>query len=87
MPLRLSSMNDQHNLTFRYTAVCFNEYEQVRYRYRLEGLESEWNPPTKNLEARYTNLPPGKYRFIVDVAYKGNWLGYNRMVQIGRAHV
>ena len=81
VPLRLSSMDDQHNLTFRYTAVCFNEYEQVRYRYRLEGLESEWNPPTKNLEARYTNLPPGKYRFIVDVAYKGNWLGYNRTVR------
>ena len=54
MPLQLSSMEDQRNLTFRYTAICFNEYEQVRYRYRFEGLESEWNPPTKNLEARYS---------------------------------
>ncbi len=76
--LLLSSMEDERNITFRYTAVCFNEYEQVRYRYKLEGLDETWSLPTKNLEARYINLPPGKYRFVVDASYKGNWLGYNR---------
>ena len=74
-PFILSATDDQCNLTFRYTAVCFDEYEQVRYRYKLEGLERGWNPPTRNLEVRYTNLPPGKYRFVADVAYKGNWFG------------
>lgn len=79
-PFILSATDDQCNLTFRYTAVCFDEYNQVRYRYKLEGLEREWNPPTRNLEVRYTNLPPGKYRFVADVAYKGNWFGYDRSV-------
>ena len=44
-------------------------------------MENDWNPPTSILEARYTNLKPGKYRFVVDVSYKGVWLGYNRSVE------
>ncbi len=72
---------NQNNLTFGYTAICFEDYNQVRYRYKLEGLEDEWNSPTNILEARYTNLKPGKYRFVVDVSYKGVWLGYNRSVE------
>lgn len=72
---------NQNNLTFGYTAVCFDDYSQVRYRYKLEGLENDWNSPTNILEARYTNLKPGKYRFVVDVSYKGVWLGYNKSVE------
>ena len=50
------------------------------YRYKLVGLETEWSPPTKVLEARYTNLQAGKYSFVVDVVYKGNWMGLNQYV-------
>lgn len=78
--LTLSEFNHQTNLTFKYTAICYDDYDQVRYRYRLIGLETEWSPPTKVLEARYTNLQAGKYSFVVDVAYKGNWLGLNQYV-------
>lgn len=72
---------NRNNITFGYTAICFEDYSQVRYRYKLEGLENDWNSPTTILEARYTNLKPGKYRFIVDVSYKGVWLGYNKSVE------
>ncbi len=78
--INLSASKNQDNITFKYTSICFEDYGQVRYRYMLEGLENEWNPPTGILEARYTNLKPGRYRFVVDVAYKGNWLGFNRIV-------
>ncbi len=80
-PFSLSAIDNQNNISFRYTAICFDEYDQVRYRYKLEGLEKDWNPPTRDLEARYTNLSPGKYRFLVDVAYKGIWSGYNRQIR------
>lgn len=73
--------HNQNNLTFGYTAICFEDYSQVRYRYKLEGLENDWNSPTNILEARYTNLKPGKYCFVVDVSYKGVWLGYNKCVE------
>lgn len=73
--------HNQNNFTFSYTAICFEDYSQVRYRYKLEGLENDWNSPTHILEARYTNLKPGKYRFVVDVSYKGVLLGYNQSVE------
>jgi signal transduction histidine kinase/ligand-binding sensor domain-containing protein len=73
--------HNQNNFTFGYTAICFEDYNQVRYRYKLEGLEDDWNSPTNILETRYTNLKPGKYRFVVDVSYKGVWLGYNKSVE------
>lgn len=79
--LKLAASKNQNNITFKYTSICFEEYEQVRYRYMLEGLEQTWSPPTNILEARYTNLKPGKYRFVVDAAYKGNWLGFNQNVE------
>lgn len=78
--ITLSELNHQTNLTFKYTAICYDDYDQVRYRYKLVGLETEWSPPTKVLEARYTNLQAGKYSFVVDVAYKGNWMGLNQYV-------
>lgn len=72
--------HDQNNLTFGYTAVCFDETHLMRYRYKLEPVEKEWNPPTSQLQARYMQLKPGKYRFIVDVGYKGKWLDKQRYV-------
>ncbi len=79
-PIKLSGFRNENNIIFNYTAICFDRYDQVRYRYKLEGLEDAWSQPTKLLEARYTNLRPGRYRFVVDVAYKGNWLGWNKHV-------
>ena len=78
--IRLSKIRNGSNVTFDFTAICFDEYDQVRYRYRLEGLETAWSPPVKTTEARYANLPQGAYRFVVDVAYKGNWMKLNRSV-------
>lgn len=80
-PVLYDVAHDRNNFTFSYTAICFEDYSQVRYRYKLEGMESEWNPSTQIPEARYTNLKPGKYRFVVDVSYKGVWLGYNRYIE------
>ncbi len=79
-PIKLSGLHNENNLIFNYTAICFDRYDMVRYRYKLEGLENSWSLPTKVTEARYTNLQPGKYRFVVDVAYKGTWLGWNKYV-------
>ncbi len=63
----------QNNITFHYTSVCFDETDQIRYRYKMEPIEKEWNEPTTLLQARYMQLPPGKYRFKVEVSHKGIW--------------
>lgn len=37
----------------------------VRYKYILENFQSSWSDITNKTEATYTNLPPGKYNFLV----------------------
>ena len=55
----------RHRLTFRYVGVNVSNPEAVRYRYRLDGVDSVWSEPTALREIDYTNLPPGPYRFRV----------------------
>ncbi|MBX5461303.1 MAG: ATPase [Steroidobacteraceae bacterium] len=51
-----------------YTAASFTVPERVRFRYRLEGLDKDWQDVGDRREAFYTNLPPGQYRFRVIAA-------------------
>lgn len=51
-------------LEISYAAMLLRSQEAVRYRYKLDGLDS-WNEAYSRTTAYYTNLPPGKYRFRV----------------------
>lgn len=53
------------DLEFRYTAFNYSNPTSVRFRYRLEGLESRWIEAGARRTAYYTHLPPGRYRFRV----------------------
>jgi signal transduction histidine kinase/ligand-binding sensor domain-containing protein len=55
----------RHRLTFRYVGVNVSNPEGVRYRYRLDGVDSGWSEPTALREIDYTNVPPGQFRFQV----------------------
>lgn len=52
-------------LEFRFTGLSFVTPEQVRFRYRLEGFDSDWTDAGTRRIAYYTNVPPGSYRFEV----------------------
>ncbi|MEI7982583.1 MAG: triple tyrosine motif-containing protein, partial [Bacteroidota bacterium] len=71
-PLILSA--GQNNLLFRYTGICFQDVDQILFRYMLEGYDKDWIMAGTGREARYTNLPPGKYRFVFQVSNRGIWL-------------
>ncbi len=49
----------------RYTAPSLQGPEQVRFRYILEGFETEWHDAGRQRSAIYHHLPPGSYRFRV----------------------
>jgi signal transduction histidine kinase len=53
------------NLQIRYTALSLAVPEKVRFRYKLDGLDEDWQDVGTRREAFYTNLGPGKYRFHV----------------------
>ncbi|MGD9897528.1 MAG: two-component regulator propeller domain-containing protein [Calditrichaceae bacterium] len=65
---------NQNHLTFNFIGICLSTPEKVRYRYFLEGFDSEWSPVTSDNRATYSNLPPGEYVFKVSaVNNDGIW--------------
>jgi ligand-binding sensor domain-containing protein/signal transduction histidine kinase len=52
-------------LEFRFTGLSFDAPERVRFRYRLEGLDSDWVDAGTRRTAFYGFVPPGAYRFQV----------------------
>ena len=53
------------NLQIAYTATSLTIPERVRFRYKLEGQDNEWQDAGTRREAFYTNLDPGSYQFRV----------------------
>jgi signal transduction histidine kinase/ligand-binding sensor domain-containing protein len=53
---------------FDYVALSLTAAEKVRYRYRLDGADSDWRELTAARQAFYTNLRPGRYAFRVIAA-------------------
>jgi len=53
----------------RYTGLSFTSPQNIRFRHRLEDVESEWLEAGTERTATYLRLQPGKYRF--DVTARG----------------
>jgi len=48
-----------------YAGLSLVAPERVRFRYKLDGYDTEWRGPVSDRSATYTNLPPGIFRFRV----------------------
>ena len=53
------------DLQIEYSAGSLTVPERVRFRYKLEGLDRDWQDVGTRREALYTNLGPGRYTFRV----------------------
>ncbi|MFY0599780.1 MAG: response regulator [Cyclobacteriaceae bacterium] len=77
---KLLDQSDEINLNYRDTNfelkfvaldfVISNIYDGVstknKYAYKLKGIDKDWNyTNSKNRKAKYTNVPPGRYQFLV----------------------
>jgi signal transduction histidine kinase/ligand-binding sensor domain-containing protein len=56
------------DLQINYTALSFVAPEKVRFRYRLEGHDADWQDVGTRRQAFYSGLPPGQYKFRVIAA-------------------
>jgi signal transduction histidine kinase/ligand-binding sensor domain-containing protein len=52
-------------LQIDYTALSFAVPQKVRFRYKLEGHDTDWHEPGTRRQAFYTDLRPGSYTFRV----------------------
>jgi signal transduction histidine kinase/ligand-binding sensor domain-containing protein len=65
---------DTSKLRLDFTALSLTMPERVRFRYRLDGVDSDWQNPGTRRQAFYTNLTPGRYVFHVMAANEdGVW--------------
>lgn len=53
------------SLRFTHTAFSFAIPERVAFRYRLEGVDRDWQQGADRRAICYSNLAPGDYRFEV----------------------
>ncbi|MBL8279411.1 MAG: hypothetical protein JNL93_22285 [Pelomonas sp.] len=49
----------------RYAALTLTAADRARFRYRLDGVDADWQDADTRREAAYANLGPGDYRFRV----------------------
>ena len=67
---------NKNYLTFHYQAISLANPLRVKYSYKLEGYDENWSPPFSENKATYSNLPPGKYTFMVKACDSfGTWSG------------
>ncbi len=71
-PLALPAGTNQ--LQIAYTATSLTAPEKVEFRYRMDGVDTDWVDAGTRRRAFYTNLGSGKYRFRVIAANEdGVW--------------
>jgi signal transduction histidine kinase/ligand-binding sensor domain-containing protein len=62
------------DLQIDFTALSLVVPEKVRFRYKLEGYDNDWQEAGNRRQAFYTNLPPRPYRFrVVAANNSGVW--------------
>jgi signal transduction histidine kinase/ligand-binding sensor domain-containing protein len=54
-----------NSLEIDYAALSLAIPERVLFRYKLDGIDRDWQDPGSRRQAFYTNLPPGHFSFHV----------------------
>lgn len=73
----------QQNFDIQYTALSFINSENLRFRYKLEGLDDKWVEAGTRRQAYFSHVPPGEYTFRVIAANSDNvWNEQGAMLKI-----
>ena len=62
----------QQSFEISYTALSFINSENLRFKYKLEGLDSDWVDAGTRRTAYFSHVPPGAYTFRVIAANSDN---------------
>ncbi len=53
-------------LEVEFYAAALKYHDEISYRYKLNGFDDDWRVTNNNI-VHYTNIPPGKYEFLIDI--------------------
>ena len=74
LPNNLEVGHRKNYFTFFYKAISISRPEELRYRFRLNGFDTDWSPTITQQSFTYANLPYGDYTFEVIASIDGkNW--------------
>jgi diguanylate cyclase (GGDEF)-like protein len=64
----------ERTLNLDIAVLSYRSRNRTAYRYRLDGMESQWQPLRRQEELRYTNLPAGDLKLLLQpVNESGVW--------------
>lgn len=55
----------QRNLTIHFAALDYQDNYMIRYAYKLEGVDDDWNSLGTEHSISFSNLPHGRHRLLV----------------------
>jgi ligand-binding sensor domain-containing protein len=55
----------QNHIQIDYLGLSLLFGERLRYQYKLDGVNQDWNTPTEQRNVNFAELPAGRYRFLV----------------------
>ncbi|HET7625699.1 MAG TPA: two-component regulator propeller domain-containing protein [Verrucomicrobiae bacterium] len=65
---------NHRRVEFEFTALGFREPENIRFRYRLKGVDDDWVECGARRSASYARMPGGEYTFEVTACNNdGDW--------------
>ena len=69
--------------TLSYVALSYTSPDAIRYAYKLEGVDKDWNYMEQNKNVTFANLSPGEYTFKVkSTNSSGLWQDNEQSLQI-----
>lgn len=82
-PMKAELKAGQSNVAIEYTGLSLTKSEQIKFRYKLEGLEENWVEAGRERTANYSYLPHGEYTFrIIAANADGVWNSQGAAIKI-----
>jgi len=74
---------DKETFEIRYTAPTFIKADNIKFKYKLIGLDEDWIDAGNRRTASYNRIPPGRYKFVVIAANSdGVWNVQGQNIEI-----
>src|SRR5579871_4715171 len=54
-----------HDIELHYTAIAFSAPEKIGFRYKLDGVDTNWTAAGPRRWVNYQHIPPGEFTFHV----------------------
>jgi signal transduction histidine kinase/ligand-binding sensor domain-containing protein len=67
---------NSRRIEIEFSAIALSQPEHVRFKYRLVGVDPNWQDAGNSRRAQYSYLPPGDHRFqLLATDQEGTWSG------------